>query len=293
MIKSRIAPTPSGYLHLGNAFNFLLTWWIVRQNNGVLQLRIDDVDAPRIKPEYLEDVFYTLDWLGIDWDKGPYSADQQQREFSMQLRLPTYRDYLAHLIEQNAVYACTCSRSDVANGVMCTCAERYKADLPSNKFAYKMNTKHFVASYVDIWRGSQTVNLHESMPNFVVWRNDDLPAYQLFSVVEDMRCGINTIVRGEDLLHTTAAQLLLADTLNAHNFRKIQFYHHPLLTDSSGLKLSKSSGAFSLKYIRESGSSSAYVLQLFSSWLNLKNTVSKANDLLEIPINQIQFYGGL
>lgn len=288
-MKSRIAPTPSGYLHLGNAYNFLLTWWLVRQNNGVLQLRIDDVDAPRIKPEFLDDVFYTLEWLGIDWDQGPYSAAQQQSEFSMQLRLPVYREYLTRLISQNAVYACTCSRSDVADGVKCNCAERYKDDLPKEKFAYKMRTDYSLISYTDTWLGCQTVNLQESMPNFVVWRNDDLPAYQLFSVVEDLLCGITTIIRGEDLLHTTAAQLLLAQKLSVSSFSKIQFYHHRLLTDSSGLKLSKSAGAMSLKNMRESGTSSAYVYQMFSEWLMLKNPVFRAKDLLTISTNEISF----
>lgn len=289
MIKSRIAPTPSGYLHIGNAFNFLLTWWLVRQNKGVLQLRIDDVDAPRMRPEYLNDIFYTLDWLGIDWDEGPFSAEQHHKEFSMQLRLPEYREHLLYLIEQNVVYACTCSRSDVAKGLPCNCAKKHKTALPQKKFAYKIKTDNAVSSYTDGWSGYQTAILHEVMPNFVVWRNDDLPAYQLFSVIEDNRSGVNAIVRGEDLLHTTAAQLFLADKLNMPSFCKTQFYHHPLLTDSNGTKLSKSAGALSLKNIRESGQSAQKVLQLFSNWLRLKTPVSQTKELIGISINEIRF----
>jgi glutamyl-tRNA synthetase len=91
MIRSRIAPTPSGYLHIGNALNFVRTWLMVRRAGGILRLRIDDIDATRTRPEYFDDIFRTLEWLGMDWDEGPRNANEQTEIYSQSLRAERIR----------------------------------------------------------------------------------------------------------------------------------------------------------------------------------------------------------
>jgi len=109
-IVSRLAPTPSGYLHLGNAFSFILTWLLVRRLGGKLHLRIDDLDAPRLNQDCLEDIFLQLEWLGLDYDTGPQGPGDHIRHFSQSLRLEEYMSALEEIRESGMLYACSCSR---------------------------------------------------------------------------------------------------------------------------------------------------------------------------------------
>jgi len=108
--RSRLAPTPSGYLHLGNACNFLLTWLWIRHLGGELWLRIDDLDQARVRPEYIEDIFQQLDWLGLDTDQGPRSVGELQKTWTQQLRTERYLSALTTLKNTGALYRCICSR---------------------------------------------------------------------------------------------------------------------------------------------------------------------------------------
>src|SRR5580698_2529924 len=110
MIRSRLAPTPSGYLHIGNAINFVISWLWVRKENGSLRLRIDDLVATHIKAEQLEDIFRTLEWLGLDWDDGPQTPDEQIRIYSQSFRIERYNNMINAIIQKSEVFACTCSR---------------------------------------------------------------------------------------------------------------------------------------------------------------------------------------
>src|SRR6187402_2066820 len=114
--RSRIAPTPSGYLHIGNAFNFLLTEFLTHQKAGILRLRIDDLDAPRMRPEYIVDVFDTLRWLEIVPDQGPRDEADYTALHSQQMRMDRYRRALSQLAETGKVFACNCSRADIQRG---------------------------------------------------------------------------------------------------------------------------------------------------------------------------------
>ena len=245
---SRIAPTPSGYLHLGNAFSFILTWLLVRKRGGVLHLRIDDLDAARRREAYIEDIFRTLDWLGMDYDEGPSGPDDFYRNHSQQHRIPAYEALLQDLRARGALFACTCSRKEIqlaaADGQYPgTCRDRgLPFDAPET--AWRIRTpENAQATWHDAIRGPQTVFLHAAMRDFVVRRKDGIPAYQIASLSDDLAMGINCIVRGADLLDATAAQLLLADLLDRPAFAHIQWFHHPLLLDAQGHKLSKSQGA--------------------------------------------------
>ncbi|MBE7179290.1 MAG: tRNA glutamyl-Q synthetase, partial [Mucilaginibacter polytrichastri] len=120
---SRIAPTPSGFLHEGNAFSFVLTWLLVRQSGGKLRLRIDDYDLPRVRREFIEDIFRLLDWLGLDWDEGPQSPDDHTRNFSSKRRYDLYRNLLSVFLSFELAYTCSCSKKELAKGA-CTCKEK-------------------------------------------------------------------------------------------------------------------------------------------------------------------------
>lgn len=260
MIRSRIAPTPSGLLHLGNAVNFILTWLMVRKAGGTLRLRIDDADCLRAKPEYLEDIFLQLDWLKITWDEGPAGPDDFRCRFSQQLRQERYRAFMDELGRRGYLYPCGCSRSKIRqfapDGVYPGfCRDRSGAPMPGE--AQRVRVPEGSVFRVE----GQEVALCKAMGDFVLWRKEDLPAYQLVSLVDDLDDRINLIVRGQDLLPSTAAQLFLAGLHGDNSFAETSFLHHPLVLGEDGRKLSKSDNALSLAALREGGGSRALVYQ--------------------------------
>lgn len=252
MLISRIAPTPSGLLHVGNAVNFLITSWIVRENGGRLLLRIDDMDAPRCRDEYLDDIFRSLDWLGIQIDDGPSGTADFKNNFSMRHKTDYYREELVKLTQgDTATYACTCSRKTISahssNGRYPGFCLGSGHSLLTHDSAMRIHVPQGTRVAV----GNQSIRLDEVMGDFVAWRKDGLPAYQLASVVEDRDAGVNLVVRGSDLLDSSAAQLFLAPGLGADEFTRAAFVHHELIKTATGDKLSKSRGAYSLRSIAE------------------------------------------
>lgn len=280
MIRSRIAPTPSGFLHIGNAVNFLRTWLAVRSVHGTLKLRIDDADSARTRPAYIEDIFRQLDWLGITWDEGPSGPDDFRENYSQLLRVERYREVLGKLRLCAHLFYCTCSRRQIQKrspgGLYPgTCRSRTRPTADEN--AVRM---HVTESTEVVVSGSR-VPLGRVMGDFVVWRRDDLPAYQLASLVDDLDDRINFIVRGEDLTPSTAAQLFLAQKLQARGFLSAAVLHHELIVDQDGRKLSKSDCALSLKAMREGGASSAVVYQAAARQLGVDPTgIERLEDLL-------------
>lgn len=289
MIRSRIAPTPSGYLHTGNALNFVLTWLWVRKEGGKLRLRIDDLDTPRARAEYVDDIFRTLEFLGLDWDEGPFSVEQQQLEFSQSLREDKYRQFLDELIAAQAVFACSCSRKDIAEQ---SANEQYPgtcrlkqldvyAQGPALRLLTPVNT---LITAPDVSGKSYKVDLYNTMRDFVVKRKDGIAAYQVASLVDDLDYGINLIIRGSDLLPSTAAQLYLSQLTHKSNFTNCAFYHHPLITDSGGQKLSKSAGNALQKKLSE-GSDPSSFFEFMCAWLNWPQKFGRAQQMLAAAKN--------
>ncbi len=261
MIRSRIAPTPSGLLHLGNAVNFVLTWLMVRKAGGTLRLRIDDADCLRTRPEYLEDIFRQLDWLEISWDEGPSGPDDFRRRFSQQLRLERYREFLAELRRLGHLYPCSCSRRMIRSlapeGVYPGFCRERSVGSGASWVGQALRVRVPQGSVLRV--EGQEVPLCKAMGDFVLWRKEDLPAYQLVSLVDDLDDRITLIVRGQDLFPSTAAQLFLAKLHGNNFFADAVFCHHPLVCGEDGRKLSKSDGALSLATLREGGCSRALV----------------------------------
>lgn len=245
-VVSRLAPTPSGFLHLGNAVNFVLTWLLTRQAvpgraRGVLHLRIDDLDRARLRRPYLDNIFRVVDWLGIDYDHGPTGPDDFLGHHSQLLHLPAYNAVLRRLALLGAAQppsllrASTRSRSNHLETPVPleTPGVAWRAHVPTGT----------AITFGDACHGETTVPLGAFMPDFVVRKKDGVAAYQVASVVDDLRLGTTLIVRGLDLQPSTAAQLWLAAQLSEtarFNATRIQFFHHPLLTNEAGQKLSKS-----------------------------------------------------
>lgn len=248
--RLRLAPTPSGYLHLGNAFNFILNWQAARSVPGArLLLRIDDLDADRKRPEYVQDVFDTLRWLGLDWDEGPRSPEDFEANWSQHLRLPLYEHLLDDLRRTGQVFACGKSRRDLAP---------FDGDYPV-EFRYQNCT---LDTPDTAWRLQTPLPRTPDLPpDFVVRRRDGIPAYQVASVADDLHWGITHIIRGADLESSTRAQQYLSACAGRSAFAQIRFLHHPLLLDAAGEKLSKSAGASALKTWREEGRSPEEVFQ--------------------------------
>jgi len=263
-IHSRIAPTPSGYLHTGNAFSFLLTWLLVRAGGGTLFLRIDDMDAARKRPQYLEDIFRTLEWLGITYDSGPSGPDDFEKNYSQVHRSPIYVKLIDDLTETGIVFACSCTRTQGTSPLklphQCKCRT---ANLPWQGHALRAFVPE--EARIEIEPGREVL-LGREQGSFVVRRRDGLPAYQLTSIADDLHFGIDAVVRGEDLTASTAMQIHL---LTALGRKTPVFFHHPLLLDSSGKKLSKSTDSPAIAEYRAGGGTTESLLRAFCSWAGL------------------------
>lgn len=277
MIRTRIAPTPSGYLHLGNAFSFLLTALIARKEGGTILLRIDDIDAERTKQEYLTDIFESLEWLGIEWQEGPTGPDEFMQNWTQHKRLDLYQALLSQLREKQLLFACSCSRKKLESfkstaypGI----CENLNLPMEATDTAWRLKvTSDESITFQDRILGTVTFPLGQETGSFVVRKRDALPSYQLVSLADDTHFRINCVVRGEDLIPSTAMQLYMADQLNLTGFRRAEFYHHNLQRDESGQKLSKSAGAVSLQYMRKRGFGAEEVYTLFAEqFLNYSET---------------------
>ena len=237
---TRIAPTPSGFLHLGNCVNLTLIDAWARANGARVVLRIDDIDADRYRREYVEDIFRVLQGLGIAWESGPTSVDEFEAQYSMRARVDHYRAQLDQVREGPIrLFACECSRSDLQDAQSTTCV-RNCADRGLHLAPGRTSLRARITDSAAIHVGGIDVDPQTELGDFVVWRRDDQPSYQLASVVEDRDLGITHVIRGADLIPSTAAQLLLADALGADSVRTATFLHHRLVTGDDGAKLSKS-----------------------------------------------------
>jgi glutamyl-tRNA synthetase len=282
---SRLAPTPSGFLHLGNAVNFLVTWAIVRSSKGRLHLRIDDMDGIRFRPDVLEDIFASLEWLGLDWDTGPSGPDDFYQQFSLHKKKEYYRDRLQALNKADKAgphtFVCRCSRASIKkispSGLYPgTCRNAGLAFEPGH------NTVRLKVDGNDacIQISNQYIDLANTFGDFVVWRKDDQPSYHLASLLEDEDSHINFIVRGQDLLLSTAAQIYLARCFGFSSFPACRFIHHGLVFADSGEKLSKSRGAYALKDLRASGGAFTDAVKIAAQVLGVKhNGIFTAQDL--------------
>lgn len=277
--RTRIAPTPSGYLHLGNVLSFVITVAWARKTGAKVLLRIDDLDRDRYQPQYVQDIFDTLDFLELPWDEGPRSLPDFEQHYSQVHRLPLYEETLQALQHNGPVYSCTCSRSALqtttttTNAYPGTCRHKYyPLDLEqANWRLYTGNDTPITIKTLP--QGTITTTLPASMQDFVVKKKDGFPAYQLASIVDDLHFGVDLIIRGADLWPSTIAQHYLAAQLPTNSFHTISFFHHALLTGANGSKLSKSAGDTSIQHLRKQGYTAAAVYSLLGEQLGIQEPV--------------------
>lgn len=256
-MKTRMAPTPSGLLHAGNGASFVLAWKLAREAGGKVLLRIDDLDAERVRPEYVQDIFETLAWLELDWDEGPDDAADLERQWSQHRRMDGYMRLVERLRAEGQLYACTCSRKDIAERTGGVEYDGHCRDLglpldtPDCRWRLRLPAGASVA--MRTWPDRRVRELPLDMPDPVIRQQNGRPAYQIASLADDLQFGMDLIVRGKDLLPSTAIQLYLAQLLGKAAFGDALFLHHPLLLDEAGRKRSKSHGARSLREQRQAG----------------------------------------
>jgi glutamyl-tRNA synthetase len=281
--QTRIAPTPSGYLHLGNAYSFLLTKALAKKHGAKILLRIDDLDRDRYRPEYVEDIFATLDFLEIKIDQGPKNSKEMESTWSQVHRLPIYTESLAQLEQSKLTFSCTCTRSQILQidprGIyLGQCLDR-RMPLNKHESAWRINTLDAdFLDYIAYPATPKSALIPEEASCYVVRKKDLLPAYQLSSLLDDLHFGVDLIVRGQDLFPSTLAQLDLARILGKEEFAKTTFYHHPLLKGPDQSKLSKSAGAYSIRQLRQDGKSLADLFLLLGQSLGLNQELRSFDD---------------
>jgi len=253
--RIRFAPTPSGFLHLGNIVNLLLIYTFAKKHNLQLILRIDDLDATRFREEYVMDILDTIDFLKIDFDLGPRSISEFYQQWSQRHRIEHYKKFAQQLIADGQAYYCECSRKliesrDHSKIYQGFCRNRKLGPGPQNSLRLK----------------SLPQNEHE-MGDFILWRKDDIPSYQLVTLIDDVDFKVSHIIRGEDLRPSTLAQKLLATKLGLNEFSEVNFLYHDLMPDLLGLKLSKGNASLSIKEMRSQGLEASDIYQRVGDYL--------------------------
>lgn len=222
-MKLRIAPSPTGHLHIGNARTALFNWLYARANNGTFLVRIDDTDTARSSEEYINDIVKNFKWLGIDWDEG-IQVGGPHGEYKQSLRFDRYREIAESLLSRGLAYE------------------------DEGAIRFKVPNENSIV-FDDITRGSMKFELSD-VEDFIILRSDKSPTYHLASTVDDIDYEITTIARGEDILSSTPKHILLMQALNAD---VPTFCHLPLLFGPDGKKLSKRHGDTSVSSFRDMG----------------------------------------
>lgn len=276
---TRIAPTPSGYLHLGNVLSFALTATLAKHSGARILLRIDDLDRERVKPEYVQDVFDTLRYLNIPWDEGPRNYHEYETRYSQTWRMHRYGEALQRLRANGWVFACRCSRADVwgrnSRGVYDGTCRDAELSLDEEGLNWRLDVAGGAEAPFREWSGR---TLREALPDtmhyYVVRKRDGFPAYQLASLVDDEDFGVDLIVRGADLWDSTLAQHVLAGRLGLQTFPRATFVHHELLMTAKNEKFSKSAGDTSIQYLRKHGKTKESIFNEIGPMVGLAEPVS-------------------
>lgn len=258
----RLAPSPTGLLHLGHARTFWIAFERARNASGRLWLRDEDLDPQRSKPAFAQAMREDLHWLGITWD----------REMRQSERVPAYREAMQELVRGGFVYPCNCSRKDLQQAMhaphedtsdepvytgRCRPSEHganaTQQLQPETNYRFRVPDGEAI-SFVDEHAGPQSFvagcDAAADFGDFIVWRKDGLPSYQLACAVDDAAMDITEVVRGRDLLKSTARQILLQRGLGLVTPR---YFHCDLMRDAAGVRLAKRHDALSLRALRQQG----------------------------------------
>jgi len=277
--RGRLAPSPTGYLHLGHARTFWAAYERAQAAGGALVMRVEDLDASRSRAEFAEAALEDLRWLGVEWQEGP-DVGGPFGPYVQSARKGFYLEAWARLVAAGFVYPCSCSRRDIARAAEApheqqqrarpgsvqnadddepvypgTCRPRAGETPPAVESPAGVNWRFRVpdgeeVAFEDLKQGRQAFVAGRDFGDFAVWRRDDVPAYQLAVVVDDAAMRVTEVVRGADLLKSTARQILLQRALGCATPR---YFHCDLVTDERGRRLAKRHESLSLRALRASG----------------------------------------
>lgn len=272
--RGRIAPSPTGLLHIGHACTFWTAYQRALQHAGTLVFRNEDLDPQRSKANFVTAMMEDMRWLGIRWQEGP-DVGGPSAPYEQSHRRHLYLETWRRLRDGGFIYPCTCSRKDLMLSASAPnegddepmypgrCREkiveapRYNTPASVN-WRFRVPDEERIA-FDDLHQGPQTCVAGRDFGDFVVWRRDDVPAYQLAVVADDAAMQITEVVRGADLLMSTARQLLL---IRALGLPVPAYYHCDLVRDEAGLRLAKRHDALSLRALREKGRAADEVLAM-------------------------------
>jgi glutamyl-tRNA synthetase len=287
--RGRFAPSPTGELHLGNARTALLSWLWARAEGGEYAVRIEDLDRPRVREGLAARQLEELRWLGLDWDAEPVLQSQ---------RAPLYDEALAQLGDH--VYECFCSRTEIAAasapqgpdsegprypGTCRSLTARERAERRASRApALRLRVPEGPVSFVDGIAGPQAFDVQAQIGDFVLRRADGIHAYQLAVVVDDAAMGMTQVLRGADLLSSTARQILLYRLLRRPEPR---WAHAPLVLAESGERLAKRDRAMSLSALRAQGRDPRHLVAQLARWSGLPGRGDPAELIGEFTLGRI------
>jgi glutamyl-tRNA synthetase len=273
MPRGRLAPTPTGFLHVGHARTFALAAERARRDGGILVYRTEDLDASRCRPEFADAAMADLRWLGLDWQEGP-DVGGPCGPYVQSQRQPWFAEVWRRLQATGVIYPCDKSRQDVARALTAPHAEddaepifppalrpalgqgREAREPGAQNWRFRVPDGETIA-FIDALRGPRAFVAGRDFGDFLVWRRDGFPAYELAVVADDQAMGITEVVRGADLQLSTARQLLIYRALG---WTAPSWAHAPLIMDAEGRRLAKRSAGLSIREVRAAGRTPAEVL---------------------------------
>ncbi len=274
--RGRLAPSPTGYLHAGHARTFAIA--ARRAAHGTLIFRMEDLDPDRSRAEYAADALEDLRWLGLRWQEGP-DIGGPCAPYAQSQRHDIYLAAMRQLLARGFVYPCRCSRKDLAAALSAphegpqaindpddeplypgTCRPSHPvppdADLAGHNWRFRVPDGEAI-EFLDLNLGPQRFIANVDFGDFIVWRRDGVPSYQLSCVADDEAMHITEVVRGADLLKSTARQILLQRALR---YQSPAWFHCSLVADSQGRRLAKRHDALSIRTLRERGLTPTQIL---------------------------------
>jgi glutamyl-tRNA synthetase len=270
---TRIAPSPTGALHIGNAFAFLINWAIARQNNWTIILRIEDLEGPRKKKNTIQKSIDILRWLEIDWD-GDYILQSSELQHS--------KDVLDALINNNRAYHCDLSRKEIeevaqaphntnsiSKGIRPKDIQKHNQKIISTdtNWRFVVEPSSFIVKDMCCEETLQTVD-HD----FVIWTKANSPSYQLAVVVDDYRQGVTDVIRGNDLYHSAALQTQLYEALG---WKPPTWWHLPLILGPDGKRLAKRHGDSRIETYRNKSVSPEKIIGLIAVWCSIQKDLAE------------------
>jgi glutamyl-tRNA synthetase len=279
--RGRLAPSPTGHLHLGHARTFWIAYERARSASGALVLRNEDLDPQRSRDEFVRSFVEDLRWLGLEWQEGP-DVGGPFAPYSQSRRREFYLAAWRALVAAGRVYPCVCSRKDLARAAQAPHEQQHADDEPiypgtcrppagspppqvetprGVNWRFRVHDGESI-NFADLRQGRQSFAAGRDFGDFLVWRRDDVPSYQLACAVDDALMRITEVVRGADLLKSTARQILLQRALS---YSTPDYFHCDLVTDERGERLAKRHAALSLRALRGRGLTPEEVRSMFGA----------------------------